>query len=84
MTRAIYLKAGGGYDNVFLADQEISDPKTNEVQVRLHANSLNYHDYAVVSGIWGPTEQRIPMADGADEVIKVGGAVKDLKVGDHV
>ena len=84
MTRAIYLKAGGGYDKVFLADQEISDPKTNEVQVRLHANSLNYHDYAVVSGIWGPTEQRIPMADGAGEVIKVGGAVKDFKVGNHV
>ena len=84
MTRAIYLKTGGGYDNVFLADQEISDPKTNEVQVRLHANSLNYHDYAVVSGIWGPTEQRIPMADGAGEVIKVGGAVKDFKVGNHV
>ena len=84
MTRAIYLKAGGGYDNIFLGDQEISDPETNEVQVRLHASSLNYHDYAVVSGIWGPTEQRIPMADGAGEVIKVGGAVKELKVGDHV
>ena len=84
MTRAIYLKAGGGYDNVFLGNLDISDPMNDEVQIRLHASSLNYHDYAVVSGVWGPSEQRIPMADGAGEVIKVGGAVKELKVGDHV
>jgi len=84
MTRAIYLKAGGGYDNVFMGNQEISDPKKDEVQIRLYANSLNYHDYAVVSGFWGPSEQRIPMADGAGQVIKVGKAVKELKVDDHV
>jgi NADPH:quinone reductase-like Zn-dependent oxidoreductase len=84
MTRAIYLKAGGGYDNVFLGNQDIPDPMNDEVKIRLHASSLNYHDYAVVSGVWGPSEQRIPMADGAGEVIKVGGAVKDLKVGDRV
>ena len=84
MTRAIYLKAGGGYDNVFLGNQDIPDPMNDEVKIRLHASSLNYHDYAVVSGVWGPSEQRIPMADGAGEVIKVGRAVKDLKVGDRV
>ena len=84
MTRAIYLKAGGGYDNVFLGNQDIPDPMNDEAKIRLHASSLNYHDYAVVSGVWGPSEQRIPMADGAGEVIKVGGAVKDLKVGDRV
>ena len=84
MTRAIYLKAGGGYDNVFLGNLDISDPMNDEVQIRLNASSLNYHDYAVVSGVWGPSEQRIPMADGAGEVIKIGGAVKELKVGDHV
>ena len=81
MSRVIYLKAGGGYANVFLGNQDISDPMNDEVQIRLHASSLNYHDYAVVSGVWGPSEQRIPMADGAGEVIKVGGAVKELKVG---
>ena len=84
MTKVIYLKAGGGYDKVFLGDQEVAEPSIGEVQIRLHANSLNYHDYAVVSGVWGPSEQRIPMADGAGEVIKVGRAVKDFKVGDHV
>ena len=84
MTRVIYLKAGGGFDNIFIGNQDISDPMNDEAQIRLYASSLNYHDYAVVSGVWGPSEQRIPMADGAGEVIKVGGAVKELKVGDHV
>lgn len=84
MTRVIYLKAGGGYDSVFLGNEKVSDPKPDEVQVHLYANSLNYHDFAVVSGVWGPSEQRVPMADGAGEIIKVGSKVKDLKIGDHV
>ncbi len=84
MTRVIYLKAGGGYDSVFLGNENVSDPKPDEVQVHLYANSLNYHDFAVVSGVWGPSEQRVPMADGAGEIIKVGSKVKDLKIGDHV
>ena len=53
MTRVIYLKAGGGYDNIFMGNQDISDPMNDEAQIRLHASSLNYHDYAVVSGVWG-------------------------------
>ena len=84
MTRVIYLKAGGGYENVFMGNDEISAPHEDEVQVQLHANSLNYHDYAVVSGVWGPSEQRIPMADGAGEVIQVGDKIKDFKIGDHI
>ena len=65
MMRAIYLKAGGGYDKVLLGNQDISDPMNDEVQIRFHASSLNYHYYAVVSVVCGPSEQRIPMADGA-------------------
>ncbi len=84
MTRAIYLKPGGGYENVFIGNDNISTPQEDEVQVRLRANSLNYHDFAVVSGVWGPSEQRIPMADGAGEVIQVGDKVKDFKIGDHI
>ena len=52
--------------------------------VRLHANSLNYHEFAVVSGMWGPKEPRIPMADGAGEVLAVGEGVTEFKPGDAV
>ena len=83
-TKTIFVKPGGGYDNVVVGSSEVRAPASGEITVRLHANSLNYHDFAVVSGMWGPTEQRIPMADGAGEVIAVGSDVTEFKVGDSV
>ncbi len=83
-SKAIFLRPGGGYDNVFVGIYDAPEPQAGEITVRLRANSLNYHDFAVVSGAWGPTEQRIPMADGAGEVVKVGVGVTDFSVGDSV
>ena len=82
--KAIILQTGGGYDKVTVGRRDAAEPKAGEITVRLHANSLNYHDFAVVSGMWGPSEPRIPMADGAGEVIAVGAGVTEFKVGDHV
>ncbi len=82
--KAIILQTGGGYDKVTLGTRAAAAPKAGEITVRLHANSLNYHDFAVVSGMWGPTEPRIPMADGAGVVTAVGEGVSEFKVGDHV
>lgn len=84
MSKAIYVQPGGGYDKVGLGIAEAPAPQAGQITVRLHANSLNYHDFAVVSGAWGPTEPRIPMADGAGEVIAVGGGVSEFAVGDSV
>ena len=83
-TKAIFVKPGGGYQNVVVGHSEAPAPGAGEITVRLHANSLNYHDFAVVSGMWGPSEERIPMADGAGEVIAVGTDVSEFKVGDSV
>ena len=82
--KAIILKAGGGYHNVTIGTREAEPPKAGEITVRLHANSLNYHDFAVVSGVWAPTEARIPMADGAGVVTAVGAGVTEFAVNDHV
>lgn len=84
MTKAIILQAGGGYANVTVGSREAPLPQAGEITVRLYANSLNYHDFAVVSGMWGPSEPRIPMADGAGEVVAVGAGVTAFNVGDHV
>ena len=81
---AIIVNTGGGYNNVSLGHLEATAPRAGEIKVRLHANSLNYHDFAVVSGMWGPTEPRIPMADGAGVVLEVGEGVTEFSVGDHV
>ncbi|MGJ8619796.1 MAG: zinc-dependent alcohol dehydrogenase family protein [Methylophilaceae bacterium] len=82
--KAIILQTGGGYNKVTLDTREAKDPEAGEITVRLHANSLNYHDFAVVSGMWGPTEPRIPMADGAGVVTAVGAGVTEFSVGDYV
>ncbi|EJN38694.1 Zn-dependent oxidoreductase, NADPH:quinone reductase [Pseudomonas sp. GM84] len=83
-SKAIYVKPGGGYDKVEIGTSKAAAPKPGEITVQLHASSLNYHDFAVVSGMWGPSERRIPMADGAGEVIAVGEGVSEFKVGDNV
>ncbi|RMU26544.1 Oxidoreductase zinc-binding protein [Pseudomonas avellanae] len=80
----IYVQAGGGYDQVSVGESEVLAPQSGEITVRLHANSLNYHDFAVVTGMWAPTEKRIPMADGAGVVTAVGEGVSEFKVGDSV
>lgn len=82
--RAIIVQTGGGYDKVVVGQRDAAGPKLGEITVRLHGNSLNYHDFAVVSGMWGPKEPRIPMADGAGVVIAVGEGVSEFKIGDRV
>ncbi|MEL7047726.1 MAG: NAD(P)-dependent alcohol dehydrogenase [Pseudomonadota bacterium] len=84
MSKAMIVQPGGGFDKVVVGQRDIPEPEPGEIQVRLHASSLNYHDYAVVSGMWGPTEPRIPMADGAGEVIAIGTDVSDFAIGDSV
>lgn len=51
--KTIFVKPGGGYQNVVVGSSEAHAPGSDEITVRLHANSLNYHDFAVVSGMWG-------------------------------
>ncbi|TDQ34265.1 zinc-dependent alcohol dehydrogenase family protein [Thiopseudomonas denitrificans] len=82
--KTIFIQPGGGFDQVVVGSSEHAAPAAGEISVRLRANSLNYHDYVVVSGLWGPAERRIPMADGAGEVTAVGPGVTEFKVGDAV
>jgi len=75
---------GGGLDNLKLIEHPSPIPSSGEILVRWHATSLNFHDYLVaVGGIPVPTE-RIPMSDGAGEVISVGEGVTNWKTGDKV
>lgn len=82
--KAIYVQPGGGFDRVTLGTCESMAPEAGEITVRIRASSLNYHDYAVVSGMWPPAVPRIPMSDGAGEVVAVGEGVNEFAIGDHV
>lgn len=43
-----------------------------EVLVRIHASSLNFHDYLIVAGHIRQPASRVPMSDGAGEVVALG------------
>jgi NADPH:quinone reductase-like Zn-dependent oxidoreductase len=83
--KAVTLGAPGGLDRLKL--EEISEPPppgSGEIRVRLHASSVNYHDYAVVRGFLPSADGRIPMSDGAGVVEAVGAGVSEFSPGDHV
>jgi len=83
--KAVQLQAPGGIDRLSVTDlQDPGQPGPGEVVVRLRASSLNYHDYLVVNGTIRTPDGRIPMSDGAGDVVAVGEGVGDLAVGDAV
>ncbi|MBP6362935.1 MAG: NAD(P)-dependent alcohol dehydrogenase [Novosphingobium sp.] len=59
-------------------------PGPGQIRVKLQASSLNFHDFAVVSGMIPAAAGRIPMSDGAGIVEAVGDGVTQFKVGDLV
>ncbi|KST58798.1 alcohol dehydrogenase [Methylobacterium sp. GXS13] len=83
-SRAVIVQPGGGFDTVTFGERPVPEPGPGAITVRLRASSLNYHDYAVVSGLWGPSEPRVPMSDGAGEVEAVGPGVDGFAIGDRV
>jgi len=75
----------GGLDKLSVSDQPApGEPGPGEIRVRVHASSLNFHDYSVVSGVIPTEDGRIPMSDGAGVVEAVGEGVKEFAVGDNV
>ena len=83
--KAIRLRSPGGLDNLQSVDMEApQDPAAGEIRVRLHASSLNYHDYGVASRPGWQADGRIPMSDGAGVVEAVGAGVTAFAVGDAV
>ena len=83
--QAMQLHQPAGLDSLKLAT--VADPvapRSGEVSVRIHATSLNYHDYAVVKGMIPTGALRIPMSDGAGVVTEVGDGVTEFVVGDAV
>lgn len=83
--KALRLAAPGGLDQLQLVDLPTAPaPGPGEIQVRVHASSLNYHDLLVVTLPNAAADGRIPMADGAGVVTAVGAGVQEFAVGEHV
>ena len=83
--KAIIVKAPGGLDRIERIElPDPGPPGPGVIRVRLHASSLNFHDYGVVSTPNRVSDGRIPMSDGAGLVEAIGEGVTEFKVGDHV
>lgn len=82
--RTMILKAPGGLENFLLVERDVPRPGPGEILVRIRALSLNYHDYMVALGTARVADGRIPMSDGAGEVIEVGSGVTGFAPGDAV
>ncbi|GGE86648.1 hypothetical protein GCM10011404_19260 [Sphingomonas prati] len=83
--RAITVRNPATLDSLTPADlPDIGAPGRGEIAVRLHASSLNFHDYLVANGTIPVEDGRVPMSDGAGEVTAVGDGVTEFAVGDSV
>ena len=83
--KAMILDAPGGLDRLRLVDRpDPGVPGPGMIRVRLHATSLNYHDYGIVSGNMPTQDSRVPMSDGAGIVEAIGEGVTDFDIGDAV
>lgn len=82
--RQVRLTAPGGLENLRLLEEDRREPGPGEVLVRIRACSLNFHDSMVVTGKKPCADGRIPLSDGAGEVVAVGDGVDAFEVGDAV
>ncbi|HET9447251.1 MAG TPA: alcohol dehydrogenase catalytic domain-containing protein, partial [Steroidobacteraceae bacterium] len=82
--KVVRLKAPASVGNLRLLDEDSPQPNAGEIRVRLRAASLNPHDDFVVRGIIPTTDGRVPLTDGAGEVVACGDGVTEFRVGDAV
>lgn len=78
------VKAPGGLQNIVIEERDRPTPGPGQILVRVRASSLNFHDFAVVAGMIRVPDGRIPMSDGAGEVVELGAGASLFKVGDQV
>ena len=85
MTQTILVTNVGGPEVLKLAETSVPNPGTNEVTIRQTAIGVNYIDTYHRSGLY-PVPQ-LPMTPGMEAVgivTKLGGNIRNLRVGDRV
>lgn len=83
--RAWHLVPDGQAFRLELTTRPLSLPGPGRVLVKVQAASLNYRDLIIQKKLAGrEAAGRIPLSDGAGEVVAVGPDVKRVQVGDRV
>lgn len=65
-------------------ERSVDQPGAGQVLVKVTASSLNFHDNINLMGLLPGPWPRVPMSDGAGEVVAVGPGVDGLQVGQRV
>jgi NADPH:quinone reductase-like Zn-dependent oxidoreductase len=84
--KAYRLHAFSGPEGIRSDELPSTRPGTGQVLVRIRAAALNYRDLLISKGLYNPRLPlpRIPLSDGAGEVLEVGPGVTRFKPGDRV
>ncbi|WP_083743491.1 zinc-dependent alcohol dehydrogenase family protein [Mycobacterium rhizamassiliense] len=67
-----------------MLDRSVDPPGAGQVLVKVNASSLNFHDNVNLMGLLPGPWPRVPMSDGAGEVVAIGPDVDALRVGQRV
>jgi|SRR5580658_1784877 NADPH:quinone reductase-like Zn-dependent oxidoreductase len=82
--KLVRLRAPASLENLKVLEEHRPEPKPGEIQVRIHACSINFRDDFMIHGKPPVADGRIPLSDGAGEVTAIGDGVVEFKVGDAV
>jgi NADPH:quinone reductase-like Zn-dependent oxidoreductase len=69
---------------VEMVERPVGEPGPGQVLVKVEASSLNFHDHINLMGLLPGPWPRVPMSDGAGQVVAVGPGTDGLQVGDRV
>lgn len=76
-----------GLASLRAATHKDPETKAGHAVIKVHASALNHRDLMIMQKKYGATARpagRIPLSDGAGEVIAIGEGVTNVKIGDRV
>lgn len=82
--KIIRLPASPTLEALNVSREAVPQPGSGEVLMRVHATSLNFHDFLVIAGHIPQPAGRVPMSDGAGVIAALGADVTGWAVGDRV
>jgi NADPH:quinone reductase-like Zn-dependent oxidoreductase len=85
--QAVELRDTGSFEGLEVVERPRPNIGPCDVLVRIHAASLNYRDLLLPLNrfpVPGDYRGRVPLSDGAGEVVAIGSMVRRFKVGDRV
>jgi NADPH:quinone reductase-like Zn-dependent oxidoreductase len=84
--KCVEIVATTGFEGLRVAERPTPKPGPRQVLVRMRAASFNWRDMMIVKGGYmrGIPLPRIPLSDGAGEIVECGADVTRVKPGDRV